>query len=78
MNFNRLPRRSFLRSLSLGASAPLLFPLLSRLIMLRQRKPVSVIASEVGLSRATVYRMLGRSRMKNRNRSGAETPSKAE
>lgn len=45
---------------------------------LRQRKPVSVIASEVGLSRATVYRMLGKGRRKNRNRSGAETPGKAE
>ena len=45
---------------------------------LRQRKPVAVIASEVGLSRATVYRMLGKGRRKNRNRSGAETPGKAE
>ncbi len=31
MHLNRLPRRSFLRSLSLGASAPLLSPLISRL-----------------------------------------------
>ncbi len=31
MNLNRLPRRSFLRTLSLGASAPFLSPLLSRL-----------------------------------------------
>lgn len=45
---------------------------------LRQRKPVAIIASEVGLSRATVYRMLGKSRMKNRKRSGAETSDKAE
>lgn len=44
---------------------------------LRQRKPVALIATEVGLSRATVYRMLGRNRIKNRNRSGAETPGKA-
>ena len=45
---------------------------------LRQRKPVAAIASEFGLSRATIYRMLGRSRVKNRKRSRAETPSKAE
>jgi len=31
---------------------------------LRARKPVAVIACEVGLSRATVYRMLGKSRSK--------------
>lgn len=29
---------------------------------LRARKPVAVIAHEVGLSRATIYRMLGKSR----------------
>lgn len=44
---------------------------------LRQRKPVAMIAFEVGLSRATVYRMLGQKRMKNRKRLSAETPSKA-
>lgn len=45
---------------------------------LRQRKPVAAIAAEVGLSRATVYRMLGRSRIKNRKKPGAETPNKTE
>ncbi len=40
---------------------------------LRKRKPVAVIASEVGLSRATIYRMLGRNSGKNRNKQGAET-----
>ena len=33
---------------------------------LRARKPVAVIAHEVGLSRATVYRMLGKRRSKSR------------
>lgn len=42
---------------------------------LRQRKPVAVIAAEVGLSRATIYRMLGR---KNRTKSGGETPNRTE
>ena len=42
---------------------------------LRQRKPVAVIASEVGLSRATIYRMLGRGRAKNRRKKGGETPN---
>lgn len=45
---------------------------------LRQRKPVAVIAAEVGLSRATIYRMLGKSRIKNRRKTGAETPNKSE
>lgn len=31
---------------------------------LRQRKPVAMIAAEVGLSRATIYRMLGKKRTK--------------
>ena len=42
---------------------------------LRLRKPVAMIAAEVGLSRATVYRMLGR---KNRKKPGAETPNTTE
>lgn len=42
---------------------------------LRQRKPVATIAAEVGLSRATIYRMLGR---KNRKKPGAETPNRSE
>ena len=44
---------------------------------LRQRKPVAVIASEVGLSRATVYRMLSGARFGNRKRSRAETRGEA-
>lgn len=39
---------------------------------LRAKKPVAVIANEVGLSRATVYRMLGRN---NRNKPDGETPN---
>ena len=31
---------------------------------LRQRKPVALIASEMGISRATIYRMLGKSKKK--------------
>ncbi len=42
---------------------------------LRARKPVAMIATEVGLSRATIYRMLGR---KNRKNSGGETPQQSE
>lgn len=42
---------------------------------LRQRKPVAVIAHEVGISRATIYRMLGR---KNRKKPGGDTPNKSE
>lgn len=45
---------------------------------LRLRKPVAMIAAEAGLSRATIYRMLGRNRIKNRKKSGAETPNNAE
>lgn len=45
---------------------------------LRQRKPVAVIASEVGLSRATVYRMLGKNSIKNRKKPGAATANTAE
>lgn len=45
---------------------------------LRQRKPVAAIAAEVGLSRATIYRMLGKSSIKNRKKTGGETPNKAE
>lgn len=45
---------------------------------LRQRKPVAMIAAEVGLSRATIYRMLGKSRIKNRKKPGAETPNQSE
>jgi DNA invertase Pin-like site-specific DNA recombinase len=33
---------------------------------LRARKPVAMIAHEVGLSRATIYRMLGRRKSKSR------------
>lgn len=40
---------------------------------LRQRKPVAAIAMEVGLSRATIYRMLGRRRPKNRTPADAAT-----
>ena len=35
---------------------------------LRQRKPVAIIAAEVGISRATIYRML---RRKSRKKPGA-------
>lgn len=45
---------------------------------LRQRKPVAVIAAEFGLSRATIYRMLGKTRIKNRKKTGAETPNTSE
>lgn len=45
---------------------------------LRLRKPVAMIAAEVGLSRATIYRMLGKTRIKNRTKTGAETPNKSE
>ena len=41
---------------------------------LRQRKPVAVIAAEVGLSRATIYRMLGKNSIKSRKKSRTETP----
>jgi hypothetical protein len=40
---------------------------------LRQRKPVAMIAYEVGLSRATIYRMLGRKAGKNRKKNDGET-----
>lgn len=45
---------------------------------LRQRKPVALIAAEFGLSRATIYRMIGKNRVKNRRKPGAETPNKSE
>lgn len=45
---------------------------------LRQRKPVAVIASEVGLSRATVYRMLKPKRGENRTKSHTETQKASE
>lgn len=44
---------------------------------LRQRKPVAVIAEEVGLSRATIYRMLGKKRAGNRKKRDAETQKRA-
>ena len=45
---------------------------------LRQRKPVAVIASEIGISRATVYRMLKPKRRENRTKTGAETQKASE
>jgi hypothetical protein len=44
---------------------------------LRQRKPVAVIADEVGISRSTIYRMLERNRIKNRKKVGTATPNDA-
>lgn len=40
---------------------------------LRQRKPVAVIAAEVGLSRASIYRMLGKNRVKVSRKRTTET-----
>lgn len=40
---------------------------------LRQRKPVAMIAAELSLSRATIYRMLGKNRIKSRKKPGAAT-----
>lgn len=45
---------------------------------LRQRKPVALIAVEVGLSRATVYRMLGKRTKKSRTPANGATRDRAE
>lgn len=44
---------------------------------LRARKPVALIAAEAGVSRSTIYRMLGRKRAKNRTNSDHATVARA-
>lgn len=41
---------------------------------LRQRKTVAVMASEFGISRASIYRILGQRRMKVSRKRAIETP----